>query len=93
MAEDRQLRIQQTLRRELAAVHVDIEDHSERHAGHEGASEGAGHFVLVVVSDRFRGLSRIAAQRLVYSALGDMMGPEIHALSMRTFTPEDWENR
>ena len=51
---------------------------------------GGGHFQVLVVSDRFRGLSRIAAQRIVYEALGEMMINDIHALSMRTLTPEEW---
>jgi BolA protein len=44
-----------------------------------------------VVSPRFAGLSLVAAQRLVYEALADEMGGEIHALSVRTLTPERWE--
>lgn len=37
-----------------------------------------------------RGLSRVKAQQLVYRAMGAWMGQEIHALSMQTFTPEEW---
>ncbi len=50
----------------------------------------SGQFQVLVVSDRFRGLSRIAAQRVVYEALGELMVNDIHALSMRTLTPEEW---
>ena len=45
---------------------------------------------MVVVSARFEGLSRVAAQRLVYQALGELMTTDIHALEMRTLTPEQW---
>lgn len=65
-------------------------DQSALHAGHLSAQEGGGHFQVVVVSERFRGQSRVAAQRMVYAALGDMMREDIHALAMRTFTPEQW---
>ena len=55
-----------------------------------GARGGAGHYRAVLVSDRFEGLSRVKRQQLVYGLLADEMGPEIHALSMRTLTPEEW---
>ena len=48
------------------------------------------HFQAVIVSEAFRGKSRVQQHQLVYSALGERMREEIHALSMRTFTPEDW---
>ncbi len=47
------------------------------------------HFEALVVSEAFRGLSRIARHRLVYATLGERMREEIHALSMRTVTPEE----
>jgi acid stress-induced BolA-like protein IbaG/YrbA len=50
------------------------------------------HFEAVVVSEAFAGKSRIQRQQLVYQTLGDRMKGEIHALSMKTFTPEEWEN-
>ena len=82
--------IEYALRETLDALHVEVVDQSAHHEGHVGAQVGGGHFQVVVVSDRFRGLSRIAAQRVVYEALGDLMTSDIHALSMRTFTPEEW---
>lgn len=48
------------------------------------------HFEAVVVSVEFAGKSRIQRQQLVYQTLGDRMKGEIHALSMKTFTPEEW---
>ena len=48
------------------------------------------HFEAVVVSAVFRGKSRVQQHQLVYRALGDRMREEVHALSMQTFTPEDW---
>ena len=47
------------------------------------------HFEALIVSDAFRGLSRLARHRLVYAALGDRMRAEIHALSMTTVTPDE----
>ena len=48
------------------------------------------HFEAVIVSPAFRGKSKIQQHQLVYRVLGDRMREEIHALSMRTLTPEEW---
>jgi BolA protein len=90
---DRRGRIEQLLREALDALHVEVVDESHLHAGHAGAASGGGHFRATIVSPRFAGLSRIAAQRLVYAALGDLMRGEIHALAMTTLTPEQWAGR
>jgi BolA protein len=82
--------IEHALREKLVAQHVEVIDQSSLHEGHLGAQSGGGHFHLVVVSERFRGLSRLAAQRTVYNALAELMESEIHAISMRTLTPEEW---
>ena len=82
--------IEERLRERLDAVHVEVEDESHLHAGH---SASGGHFRAVVVSERFAGLSRVAAQRLVYEALGEWMQGPIHAFAVRTFTPEQWRMR
>jgi acid stress-induced BolA-like protein IbaG/YrbA len=51
------------------------------------------HFEALIVSATFRGKSRVQQHQLVYRALGERMREEIHALSMQTFTPEDWVGR
>jgi acid stress-induced BolA-like protein IbaG/YrbA len=51
------------------------------------------HFEAVIVSAEFRGKTRVQQHQAVYSALGDRMREEIHALSMRTLTPEAWATR
>ena len=51
------------------------------------------HFEAVIVSPEFRGKNRVQQHQVVYRALGDRMREEIHALSMRTFTPEEWATR
>ena len=51
------------------------------------------HFEAVIVSPAFRGKSRVQQHQLVYRALGERMREEIHALSIQTFTPEDWAGR
>ncbi|MGH0037280.1 MAG: BolA family protein [Myxococcota bacterium] len=89
-AGDRRARIEARLREALEATHVEVEDESHLHAGHAGARDGRGHFRATIVSERFQGLSRVAAQRLVFQVLAEEMERDIHALAMRTFTPEAW---
>jgi acid stress-induced BolA-like protein IbaG/YrbA len=48
------------------------------------------HFQALVVSSEFAARSRVQRHQLVYAALGERMREEIHALSMRTLTPEEW---
>lgn len=56
--------------------------------------QGDGHhFEAVIVSSAFRGRSRVQQHQQVYAVLGARMGAEIHALSMQTYTPEDWAAR
>ncbi|NNL85332.1 MAG: BolA family transcriptional regulator [Myxococcales bacterium] len=86
--EERRARIEAKLRERLAATYVSVEDESHLHAGHAGAQSGAGHFAAEIESERFRGLTRLAAQRLVYEALEDEMPRAIHALRIKTRTPD-----
>lgn len=54
--------------------------------------EGDGqHFTAVIVSDAFVGKRLIQRHQIVYAALGDRMREEIHALSMKTLTPEEFQ--
>ena len=85
--------IDQRLREHLDAIHVEVIDDSVLHADHLGAQGGGGHFRVVVVSPRFEGASRVAAQRMVYAALGELLEQDIHAVQMQTLTPEAWQRR
>ena len=59
--------------------------------GAEAMVDGDGrHFNARVVSDKFAGLNMIKQHKLVYAALGDNMESAIHALSIKTYTPEQW---
>lgn len=80
-------RIRAALDAALAPVSLAVRDDSARHAGHEGARDGRGHFDVDIVSDAFAGLAPLARHRRVYAALGDMMTTDIHALSIRARVP------
>lgn len=83
-------RIERKLRAALAPETLDIEDDSAAHAGHAGAAGGGGHFNVLIVSDAFAGRNPLQRHRLVYEALGDMMTTDIHALSIRAYTPDEF---
>jgi acid stress-induced BolA-like protein IbaG/YrbA len=62
--------------------------------GAEVIVKGEGdHFEATVVSEQFAGLSMLEQHRFVYGTLGDRMGGEIHALALRTVTPDDWNTQ
>lgn len=48
------------------------------------------HFEAVIVSAAFRGKNRVQQHQIVYRTLGDRLRGEIHALSMKTYSPEEW---
>ncbi len=52
--------------------------------------EDGRHFEAIIVSAEFRGKNMVQQHQLVYRALGDRMKQDIHALSMKTLTPEQW---
>jgi acid stress-induced BolA-like protein IbaG/YrbA len=72
--------IEASIRAGLAVTHVEVR------------GDGA-HFEAVIVSPQFAGLNRVRQHQLVYAALGGRMREEIHALSMKTFSPEEWAAR
>lgn len=49
------------------------------------------HFEAVIVSTEFEGKNLVQRHQVVYKALGDSMKQDIHALSMKTYTPEQWK--
>ncbi|TVQ32222.1 MAG: BolA family transcriptional regulator [Geminicoccaceae bacterium] len=75
--------LERRLRTALTPEHLDVVDESERHRGHAGYREGGNtHFRIVMRAQRLAGLSRIAQQRAVYAAVGDLMNAPIHALAL-----------
>ena len=72
----------------LAPTAMKLIDDSESHRGHAGHDErGESHFRLTIESAAFAGKSRVERQRLVYTALGDLMRERIHALTICATAP------
>jgi len=51
------------------------------------------HFQARIVSASFNGLNMVQQHQMVYKTLGDKMGTDIHALSIQTYTPAEWEKQ
>ena len=74
----------------LSPMRLSIIDESHRHAGHAGARpEGESHFRVEVVSAAFADTSRIERQRMVYAILAQELSSDIHALALKTLTPDE----
>jgi BolA protein len=74
----------------LGPSRIELVDDSEKHRGHGGYNPaGESHFSLTIESPAFTGKSRVERQRMVYSALGDLMRERVHALSIRANAPGD----
>ena len=88
------MNIEQTIRARLAPLKpldIDLADDSADHAGHaEAMRQGGGHFSLTVVSESFRGQPRVHRHQAVYALLSDLIPGHIHALQLRTLTPDEF---
>jgi acid stress-induced BolA-like protein IbaG/YrbA len=65
--------------------------------GLEGAkarvvTDGQGHYEAVVVSPVFEGKRSLPRHQMVYATLGSRVGREIHALAVKTYTPDEWQS-
>lgn len=84
--------MKEKLKTALNPTFLDLIDESHLHAGHVGANpEGESHFQLVIVSDKFEGVSRVQRQRMVYDILSEEMSGRVHALAMKTLTLKEYE--
>lgn len=87
MTEVRRERLAGRLKDGLGPDHLEVIDDSHHHAGHAGAADGRGHFTVLIVSQRFAGLSTLERHKLVYQVVGDMMTTDVHALSIQALAP------
>ena len=82
-------RIQLLLETAFEPESLDVEDDSHKHAGHEGAKSGLGHFNVSIVSAHFNGMKMLARHRAIYAALDDMMRTDIHALAIDAIASDE----
>ncbi len=80
--------ITRRLTESLDPSHLRVVDDSEQHRGHAGHDgSGESHFTVEIVADSFAGQSRVARQRAVNTALGDLLRERIHALAIKARAP------
>ena len=89
MSRDRLQLIRHELETQFAPTELLIKDQSHLHAGHAGAQDGRGHFDVTIVSAKFSGKSRVQRHQMIYDALRDLLQTDIHALSIKAFTPSE----
>lgn len=83
-------RIRSKLTEGLAPARLEVVDDSHRHRGHAGHdARGESHFSVTVVSEAFRGRSRVERHRAVNALLAEELGGRVHALAIRALTPEE----
>jgi len=73
----------------LAPRDLQISDDSHLHVGHAGAQSGRGHFTVTIVADAFAGKTLLERHRMVYDALREALETDIHALSIKAYTPDE----
>jgi BolA protein len=84
--------IEERLHTQLGTSFVRVTDDSAAHAGHAG-NRGGGHFTVLAVSSSFSGLSRVQRHQRVYAVLDDLMKHDIHALSLRLLTEDEFHQQ
>lgn len=80
--------IEQLLRSAFAPAFLEVINDSAKHSGHSGDDgSGESHFTVVIEAKSFAGQNRLARQRAVIAALGDIPGQRVHALAIRASVP------
>ncbi|HEY8352408.1 MAG TPA: BolA family protein [Sphingomonadales bacterium] len=83
-------RMKDKIEQAFQPVKLDIVNESHKHKGHGGYHpSGESHFHITIVSDFFKGKSRVERQRAVYALLDAELKETVHALSLVTRTPEE----
>lgn len=85
---NRQTRIEKILQKELEPNYLEVLNESDQHSVPPGSES---HFRILIVSDRFVGLSRVERQRLINDLLKSELSSGLHALGQRTLTVSEWE--
>jgi stress-induced morphogen len=86
---DRQSRMKKALEGAFGSEHLVIEDESHQHSGPRSET----HFKVLIVSELFSGKSRMERQRAVYECLKSELESGLHALTLKTLTPMEWNDQ
>ena len=87
------LEMERLLRKAFLPAILEITDDSNRHQGHQEAGKGQEtHFTILMVSSEFEGKSLLQRHRAVQNVLKELLYSRIHALSLKTLTPQEHQN-
>ena len=82
--------INQILTKGLNPLEIQVVDQSHLHEGHAGARPGGeSHFLVSIVSPAFTGKNRVERHRMVNDLLAELLKEQVHALSLKAFSPEE----
>lgn len=82
-SELRLVTIQQRLQTAFSPEKLEVIDDSDKHKGHAGSQNGAGHYTIIIVTECFKDVPRIEAHREIYRVLDDLIPEQIHALQIK----------
>lgn len=85
-----QQQIEHRLQQALSPAHLEVSNESHMHNVPPGSES---HFRVVLVSEAFAGQRKVARQQRVYQLLAEELAGPVHALSLFTWTPEEWRER
>lgn len=80
--------LEETITAALSPLHLELVNESYKHHVPPGSES---HFNAIIVAASFEGQSRVQRQRAVYEAVGEILRTEVHAFTMKTLTPAEWE--
>ena len=84
--------IVELIKNNVDIYHIHIEDLTKNHINHTNY-DGGGHFKMIIVSNKFLGYSLLERHQLIYKILNSMIKKEIHALSLKTLTINEYNNK
>ncbi|MEM9257409.1 MAG: BolA/IbaG family iron-sulfur metabolism protein [Pseudomonadota bacterium] len=85
-----QKRIEEQLQANLLPVHLEVDNESHQHSVPDNSET---HFRVVVVSEVFDGLRKVARHQRIYQLLASELDGPVHALALHTYTPHEWSER
>lgn len=86
-----QIKIKNLISENIDIIDFQIIDESHKHANHKKDTSG-GHFKLFIISDDFENMTLINRHKLIYNCLDSMMKKDIHAISMKLKTNQEFNN-
>ena len=88
MAGPVQQEMEELLREAFAPTRLEVINYSAMHHGHSGDDgSGESHFTVKIEAPQFAGMNRLARQRAVIAALGDIVGERVHAVAIKADAP------